>query len=336
MAGLSDILETTQLEKVAEGFVFTEGPLWHPDGFWYFVDIRQNLLYRMMIGQKPEVVRKTIGGNGTTFDLQGRLIQCEGDGRMVTRLAADGSVTTLADRFEGKKLNRPNDVICHSDGSLFFTDPGYRVPLAERELDAAVYRIAPDGAVSLAVPVEYPNGLALSPDERTLYIANTRWCQYIHAVELDCGRQHGAPARVRRHVGGRHQRRAGRHEGGPGRACLLHRHRRGLGVRTRRFEDRHHRDAGGVRQLRVRRPGPAHPVPDRQHVRLYAAGEDAGHAASLLQARLTYPPTELPLPHARGGLGEGGPDYALLTFQNTGAGPFNGSLTAFLHAARGM
>jgi gluconolactonase len=185
MAGLADVLETTQLEKLAGGFVFTEGPLWHPDGFYYFVDIRQNLLYRMVIGQKPEVVRKTIGGNGTTFDLKGRLINCEGDGRMVTRLAADGSVTTLVDRFEGKQLNRPNDVICHSNGSLYFTDPGYRVPVNERELDAAVYRIAPDGSVSLAVPVEYPNGLALSPDERTLYIANTRWCQYIHAVELD-------------------------------------------------------------------------------------------------------------------------------------------------------
>ena len=173
MAKMSDILETTALEKVAGGFVFTEGPLWHPDGFFYFVDIRQNLLYRMVLGQKAEVVRKTIGGNGTTFDLQGRLINCEGDGRMVTRLAPDGAVTTLVDRFEGKKLNRPNDVICHSNGSLYFTDPGYRVPVEERELDAAVYRIAPDGAVSLAVPVEYPNGLALSPDERTLYIANT-------------------------------------------------------------------------------------------------------------------------------------------------------------------
>src|SRR4051812_13657723 len=195
MAGLFDVLETTALEKVAGGFIFAEGPLWHPDGFYYFVDIRQNLLYRMVLGQKPEVVRKTIGGNGTTFDLQGRLINCEGDGRMVTRLAADGTVTTLVDRFEGKKLNRPNDVICHSNGSLYFTDPGYRVPVAERELDAAVYRIAPDGAVSLAVPVEYPNGLALSPDERTLYIANTRWTQYIHAVELD-----GAGNMVRRRV----------------------------------------------------------------------------------------------------------------------------------------
>ena len=73
----------------------------------------------------------------------------------------------------------------HSNGSLYFTDPGYRVPVNERELDAAVYRIAPDGAVSLAVPVEYPNGLALSPDERTMYVANTRSSQYIHALRLD-------------------------------------------------------------------------------------------------------------------------------------------------------
>ncbi len=185
MATLSDILETTQLEKVASGFVFTEGPLWHPDGFFYFVDIRRNLLHRIVLGQAATVVRQTIGGNGTTFDLQGRLINCEGDGRKVTRLEPDGTVTTLADRFEGKRLNRPNDVICHSNGSLYFTDPAYRVPVAQRELDAAVYCIAPDGALRMAVPVEYPNGLALSPDERTLYIANTRWAQYIHAVELD-------------------------------------------------------------------------------------------------------------------------------------------------------
>src|SRR3979490_1667268 len=107
MDGLSQIIDQTDSERLATGFVFTEGPLWHPDGFFYFVDIRQNLLYRMVLGQKAEVVRKTIGGNGTTFDLQGHLINCEGDGRMVTRLAADGTVTTLCDSFEGKKLNRP-------------------------------------------------------------------------------------------------------------------------------------------------------------------------------------------------------------------------------------
>ncbi|MBN9560351.1 MAG: SMP-30/gluconolactonase/LRE family protein [Alphaproteobacteria bacterium] len=186
MTGLSDILETTEFERVATGFVFTEGPLWHPAGFFHFVDIRSSALYRMTLGQAPELVRKTQGGNGTTFDMQGRLINCEGDGRRVTRTEHDGTVTTLLDRFDGKRLNRPNDVICRSDGSLFFTDPSLRVPLAEREIaDAAVYRIAPNGVVNAVANFEYPNGLALSPDERTLYVANTRWSQYIHAVELD-------------------------------------------------------------------------------------------------------------------------------------------------------
>ena len=186
MTGLADILERSVLEKVAGGFVFTEGPVWHPDGFFYFVDIRSNLLYRMVLGQKPEKVRDTKGGNGTTFDLQGRLLNCEGDAKRVTRQEADGSVTILADRFEGKRLSRPNDVICHSNGTIMFTDPDIRVPLEEREIgNAAVYRVTPDGAVSEVIKVEYPNGLALSADERTLFIANTRWTQYIHAVELD-------------------------------------------------------------------------------------------------------------------------------------------------------
>jgi gluconolactonase len=186
MSALSDILETTKLDQVATGFVFTEGPLWHPDGFFYFVDVRANVLYRITLGQPAEKIRDTKGGNGLTFDLQGRLINCEGDGRRVTRSDKDGTVTTLLDRFEGKRLNRPNDVICASDGSLLFTDPSLRVPLAEREQDhAPVYRISPDGQVSPVANFEYPNGLALSPNERTLYVANTRWAQYIHAIELD-------------------------------------------------------------------------------------------------------------------------------------------------------
>jgi len=184
---MSAILETTQAERLATGFVFTEGPLWHPDGFYYFVDVRASMLYRVAPGRPHEVVReKTGGGNGTTFDLQGRLILCEGDNRRVTRRAADDRFEVLVDRFEGKRLNRPNDVVCRSDGSIYFTDPGLRVPLAEREVEhAGVYRIAPDGAVSLVADFEYPNGLAFSPDERLLYVANTRWAQYIHVLELD-------------------------------------------------------------------------------------------------------------------------------------------------------
>lgn len=184
MPTLADILESGRLQQVAGGFVFTEGPLWHPDGFFYFVDVRANLLYRLVLGQAPEVVRKTEGGNGTTFDLQGRLVVCEGDGRRVTRMEPDGTITTLLDCFDGKRLSRPNDVICTSDGALMVSDPSYRVPVKQRELDAAVYRVAADGAVSVVAPFEYPNGLALSPDERTLYVANTRWAKYIHALDL--------------------------------------------------------------------------------------------------------------------------------------------------------
>src|SRR5438094_1190878 len=186
---LSRVLETAQAERLATGFVFTEGPLWHPDGFYYFVDVRSSVLYRVTPGRWREVVRDKPGaGNGTTFDLQGRLVLCEGDNRRVTRTGADGRLEVLMDRFEGKRLNRPNDVVCRSDGSLWFTDPGLRVPLAERELPhAGVYRIAPDGTTTLAADCEYPNGLAFSPDERVLYVANTRWTQYIHAFELDAG-----------------------------------------------------------------------------------------------------------------------------------------------------
>jgi len=184
---MAAILETTQAERLATGFVFTEGPLWHPDGFYYFVDVRASMLYRITPGRPFEVVReRTGGGNGTTFDLQGRLVLCEGDNRRVTRQAADGRFEVLMDRFEGKRLNRPNDVVCRSDGSIYFTDPGLRVPMAEREVPhAGVYRVAPDGAVSLVADFEYPNGLAFSPDERLLYVANTRWAQYIHVLELD-------------------------------------------------------------------------------------------------------------------------------------------------------
>ena len=185
---LGSLLETKEAERLATGFVFTEGPLWHPDGFYYFVDVRSSVLYRIVPGRAPEVVReKTGGGNGTTFDLQGRLLICEGDNRRVARMAADGrAVEVLVDRFEGKRLNRPNDVVCKSDGSIYFTDPGLRVPLAERELAyAGVYRVMPDGVISLVADFEYPNGLAFSPDERRLYVANTRWAQYIHVLDLD-------------------------------------------------------------------------------------------------------------------------------------------------------
>jgi gluconolactonase len=173
---LSTMLETTQAERLATGFGFTEGPLWDPtNGCYYFVDLRRNRLHRITPGKEPEVVRENTGeGNGTTFDLQGRIVMCEGGNRRITRMHADGRIDVLMDRFEGKRLNRPNDVVCRSDGSIYFTDPGLRVPLAQRELPyAGIYRIAPNGAITLIADFEYPNGLAFSPDERRLYVSDT-------------------------------------------------------------------------------------------------------------------------------------------------------------------
>ena len=125
---LTGIVESSEAERLATGMVFTEGPLWHPDGYLLFVDIRRSLIFKITQGGEPEVVRENSGGsNGLTFDLQGRLIMCEGDGRRVTRMEADGTITPLAERWEGKRLNRPNDVVGRSDGSLYFTDPGMRI-----------------------------------------------------------------------------------------------------------------------------------------------------------------------------------------------------------------
>jgi gluconolactonase len=200
MQGLAQILEAEEPQRLATGFVFTEGPLWHPQGFYYFVDVRASRFYRLRPGGAAELLRENTGeANGTTVDPAGRLVLCEGGNRRLTRWPADASFAAsevLIDRFEGRRLNRPNDVVCRSDGSIWFTDPGLRVPLAEREQEtAAVYRVAPDGAVAKIVDVEYPNGLAFSPDERTLYIANTRFAMYIHAIELDA-----AGAVVRRRI----------------------------------------------------------------------------------------------------------------------------------------
>ena len=187
MEPLQNLLETQEAERLASGFTFTEGPLWHPSGFLYFADVYASNLYRLVPGSRPELVRSDTGqGNGTTFDLRGRLVLCEGKARRVSRSAFDGDVETLVERYEGKRLNRPNDVVCRSNGDIYFTDPGLSVPLAERELPhSGVYCLSADGGVRLVANCEYPNGLAFSPDERVLYVANSRWAAYIHALEVD-------------------------------------------------------------------------------------------------------------------------------------------------------
>ena len=174
---LAGITESPEAECLATGFGFTEGPLWHADGYLLFVDLRSSRIYQVIPGGEPEVVREDSGGaNGLAFDLQGRLLMCEGENRQVTRREADGAIAPIAERWEGKRLNKPNDVVGRSDGSVFFTDPNGRVPPEELELDfSGVFRISPAGRLSVASDeCEYPNGLAFSPDEELLYVAITR------------------------------------------------------------------------------------------------------------------------------------------------------------------
>ena len=175
---LSGILESGEHTRLTTGHGGTEGPLWHPKGYLTFVDMRGSRLLRWDPDGGVTVVREDTGeGNGCTLDRQGRLILCEGaDHRKVTRMEPDGSITTIAERWQGKRLHRPNDVICRSDGSVYFTDPMLRVPVEDREYGfAGVFRISPDGEVHLATDeCVYPNGLGFSPDESVLYVAISR------------------------------------------------------------------------------------------------------------------------------------------------------------------
>ena len=105
---LTDIVESSQAERVATGFVFTEGPVWHPEGYWLFVDVRASLIYRLVPGGQLEIFREQSGGsNGMTFDLRGRLLICEGDNRQVTRREPDGTYTPLAQRLGGSASTGP-------------------------------------------------------------------------------------------------------------------------------------------------------------------------------------------------------------------------------------
>ena len=184
---LSQVVESPQTQRLATGFVFTEGPVWHPGGYLLFVDIRRSLIFKLVPGGKAEVIRENSGSaNGMTFDLQGRLIMCEGDNRQLTRWEEDGKIKPIAQRWQGKRLNRPNDVICRADGSIYFTNPGGRLEPSDREIPfSGVHRIGPNRRVSAVIrEMEYPNGLAFSPDERILYVANSRQFMHIRAYDV--------------------------------------------------------------------------------------------------------------------------------------------------------
>jgi len=166
-------------EQIATGFEFTEGPVWHPDGYLIFSDILASRTYKWMPDGTVTIWREPSGfSNGLTLDHERRLIACEHGGRRVSRVAADGAVVTLADSYGGKRLNSPNDAVVKSDGTIYFTDPPYGLTppygpsVQEREQPCnGLYRITPAGVLELLIDdFDRPNGLAFSADEAILYV----------------------------------------------------------------------------------------------------------------------------------------------------------------------
>ena len=172
-----------RLKKLATGFDWTEGPVWMGDsGFLLFSDIPNNKVYRWSneIGLSTFLSPSNFA-NGHYRDKQGRLLSCEHGSRSLTRMEHDGTISTLAKGYKGKKLNSPNDVVVKSDGTIWFSDPYYGIITnyeghkAEPELPGSVYRFDPsDGSLeSVCTILDCPNGLAFSPDEDHLYVSET-------------------------------------------------------------------------------------------------------------------------------------------------------------------
>lgn len=183
-----------RIEVIASGFTWTEGPVWVEDpagGHLLFSDIPRNTIFRWSAARGVETFMNPSGYTGVTYyglepgsnglalDLQGRLLACEHGDRRVSVLTAGGGKMTVADRYEGRRLNSPNDLVVHSSGAIFFTDPPYGLPERaddpRRELDfCGVYRVDVNGMVTLLTKqLARPNGIALSPDEKTLYVAQS-------------------------------------------------------------------------------------------------------------------------------------------------------------------
>ncbi|MEM6373892.1 MAG: SMP-30/gluconolactonase/LRE family protein [Pseudomonadota bacterium] len=189
-------MPNVHLETLYTGTRWAEGPAYFPAGkYLIWSDIPNDRLLRFdeTNGVVSEFQKPCRNHNGHTVDPEGRLVSCEHRGRCVSRIEADGSTTILADRFDGKRLNSPNDLVVKSDGSIWFTDPTYGIDSeyegdkADAEIDGSyVYRIDPDtGAVTAEITdMVKPNGLAFSPDESLLYVADTG------ATHVENGPQH--------------------------------------------------------------------------------------------------------------------------------------------------
>jgi len=181
---LDRVISTSEpIRELATGYGGTigpaEGPVWWAEGHYLlFNDINTARRLKYMEGSSPTVaMEKTNEANGMTRDQQGRLVSAEHLTRRVTRYESDGSLTVIANSFQGKRLLRPNDVIVKSDGSIYFTDPGGNAAPEQWDVTiSGVYRVSPDlGSMSLIIDdMVRPNGLAFSHDESTLYVADTR------------------------------------------------------------------------------------------------------------------------------------------------------------------
>lgn len=178
------VIGAASVERLHIGARWAEGPVWFGDSrclVWSDIPNNRMLRYCEVTGAVSEFRKPSNNSNGNTRDRQGRLVTCEHGARRVTRTEPDGSITILMDQFDGKRLNAPNDVVVHSDGSIWFTDPGYGIMghyegnKAEFELPTHVYRLDPNtGEATVAVDdFEKPNGLCFSPDESKLYIVDT-------------------------------------------------------------------------------------------------------------------------------------------------------------------
>jgi len=164
------------IEKVETGFRFTEGPVWSREGFLLFSDVPNNHIVKWVPGERSSIARdNSNGANGNTFDAQGRLYTCESRTRRVVRMDKEGKIEVLAERWEGKRLNAPNDIVVRKDGHAYFTDPAFGDQADQRELDFyGVYHLSPKGQLQLiAKPSGRPNGIAFSPNGRILYVANS-------------------------------------------------------------------------------------------------------------------------------------------------------------------
>ena len=171
------IPQTAKLEKVAGGFGFTEGPVWDPRGFLYVSDEEKNKLSRVYPDGRIETVLEIGDPDGSTLDSKGRLVTTASVLRAIIRVEADGKYKVLADKYEGKRFNSPNDIIVGPDGALYFTDPTLDLPKGDRqELPyQGVFRLGDDGSVRLLTSdLVQPNGLAFSPDGKRLYVDDTK------------------------------------------------------------------------------------------------------------------------------------------------------------------